>query len=61
MFVWSLQTKYVGYLNVSTCDILEHLYSKYDRISAADLQNNDVALKTAYNPNQPIKILFDQV
>ena len=27
MFVRSLQTKYVGYLNVSTRDILEHLYS----------------------------------
>ena len=38
MFVRSLQTKYVGYLNVSTRDILEHLYSKYARISAADLE-----------------------
>ena len=61
MFVRSLQIKYVGYLNVSTRDILNHLYSDYARISAADLQNNDVSLKTAYDTNQPIKILFDQV
>ena len=61
MFVRFLQTKYIGYLNVSTCDILNYLYSKYTRISAADLENNDVALKTAYNPNQPIESLFGQV
>ena len=61
MFVRSLQTKYIGYLNVSTRNILEHLYSKYARILAAKLKNNNVALKKAYDPNQPIKILFDQV
>ena len=61
MFVRSLQTKYAGYLNLSTCDILNHLYSGYARISASDLQNNDVALKTAYNPNKPIESLFGQV
>ena len=61
MFVRFLQTNYIGYLNVSMCDILEHLYSEYARISAADLQNNDIALKTAYNPNQPIKSLSNQV
>ena len=57
MFVRSLQTKYVGYLNVSTCDILDHLYSEYARILASDLQNIDVALKISYNPNQPIQSL----
>ena len=61
MFVRSLQTKYVGYLHVSTRDILNHLYSKFALISSAKLQNNDVALKTAYNPNKPIESLFGQV
>ena len=61
MIVCSLQTKCVGYLNVYTRDILNQLYCKYNRISAADLQKNDVALKTAYDPNQPIKSLFDLV
>ena len=61
MWVRSLQTKYVGYLNVSTRDILNHIYSEYTRISATDFQNNDVALKTDHDPNQPIKSLFDQV
>ena len=61
MFVRSLQTKYVGYLNVSTRDILEHLYSKYARILADELQKNDVALKNAYDTNQPIESLFGKV
>ena len=31
--IHSLQTKYLGYLNVSTLQILDHLYSQYARIS----------------------------
>ena len=61
MFVRSLHTKYVGYLNVSMRDILAHLYSNNACILAANLQNNDISLKTAYDTNQPIKSLFDQV
>ena len=59
-FVCSLQTKYTGSLNVPTRNILNHLYSEYAHISSAKLHNNDVALKTAYDPNQLIKSLFDQ-
>ena len=59
MIVRSLQTKYVGYLNVSTRNILNNLYSEYARISVADLKRNDATLKTAYDPNQLIESLFD--
>jgi hypothetical protein len=61
MFVRSLQTKYIGYLNVTTLQILDHLYNEYARISAADLQSNDVSFKSAYDPNLPIESLFDQI
>jgi hypothetical protein len=61
MFVRSLATKYIGYLNVTTRQILTHLYGQYARISAADLQDNDVSFKPAYDPNLPIETLFDQV
>ena len=37
MFVRSLQTNNVGYLNVSMRNIPEHLYVEYARISAANL------------------------
>lgn len=61
MFVRALQTKYVGYLHVSTRDILDHLYDQYARISSADLQNNDINFKAPYDANQPIERLFDQI
>ena len=61
MFVKSLQTQYVGYLNVSTRDILDHLYAQYARISASALAEADAIFKTAYNVNLPIETLFDQI
>jgi hypothetical protein len=61
MFVRSLQTKYIGYLNVTTRQLLDHLYSQYAEIAAAELQERNAALKTAYNPYLPIETLFDQV
>lgn len=61
MFVRSLQTKYIGYLNVTTRALLDHLYAQYARISAADLHANDGNFKAAYDPNLPIETLFDQI
>ena len=61
MFFWIIQTKYIGYLNVTTCQIIDHLTNKYAQILAVYLQENGVALKTAYDPNLPIKSLFNQV
>jgi hypothetical protein len=61
MFVRCLQTKYIGYLNVSTRTILDHLYAQYARISSADILANDITFKTAYDPNMPIETLFDQI
>jgi hypothetical protein len=61
MFIRCLQTKYLGYLNVSTRQILDHLYAQYAHISASDLQDNDVTFKAPYDPNMPIETLFDQI
>jgi hypothetical protein len=61
MFIRCLQTKYLGYLNVSTRQLLDHLYAQYARISASDLQDNDVTFKAPYDPNMPIETLFDQI
>jgi hypothetical protein len=61
MFIRCLQTKYLGYLNVSTRQMLDHLYAQYARISASDIQDNNVNFKTPYDPNMPIETLFDQI
>lgn len=61
MFVRALHTQYVGYLNVTTRDILDHLYTTYARISSADLLTNDEKFKAPYDANLPIETLFAQV
>ncbi len=61
MFVRSLHAPYVGYLNVPTRVMLQHLYTEYARISASDLLANDMQFKTPYDPNLPIESLFQQI
>jgi hypothetical protein len=61
MFVHRMQTKYIGYLNTTTRDLLDHLYVKYAHIPPADLQANDVNFKSSYDQNLPIETLFDQI
>jgi hypothetical protein len=61
MFILRLKTKYLGYLNVSTQQILDHLYAQYARISSANLQYNDGTFKQPYDPNLPIETIFDQI
>ena len=61
MFVRSLQTKHIAYLNVTTRGILDHLYAQYARISPADIKENDVRFNTPYDSNLPIETLFDQI
>ena len=39
MFVCSLQHKCIGYVNISTQQILDHLYATYTNISPYDLQD----------------------
>ena len=61
MFLRTLRSKYVGYQNSSTRDILDHLYATYANISASDLLANDEQMKTDYDAQQPIEIFFDQI
>ena len=61
MFVRSLQHKYIGYVNTTTREMLNHLYSTYANISPSDLQDNDARFHTLYDANHPIKNLTDQI
>jgi hypothetical protein len=51
----------VGYLNVTTRDLLDHLYSQYARISTSDLQDNDRKFKEPYDANLPLETLFHRI
>ena len=56
-----MRHKYVGYANVKTITILNHLYDSYARITPTDLDENDKRLKEPYDPNETIETLIDQV
>jgi hypothetical protein len=60
-YLKTLRSKYVGFQNRSTRDILDHLYSTYANISASQLLENDTQMKTSYGANQPIELFFDQI
>ena len=60
-YIRSLRDKYIGYANVTTLQMLTHLYNSYDRISLFDLEENDKRFKQQWDPNQPFKVLMDQI
>ena len=41
----SLRDKYIGYVNVTTLQMLTHLYNSYARISQFDIEKNDKRFK----------------
>ena len=61
MFVRSLRNRHIGYANVTTLELLTHLYSTYAKISAADLEANTARMKLPYDVNLPIETMFDQI
>jgi hypothetical protein len=60
-YVRSLRDRFIGYANVTTLQMLTHLYTAYAKISAGDLDDNDAKMKADWDPNQPIEVLIDQI
>jgi hypothetical protein len=61
MYYHTLCNWHTGYDMVTTCQILNHLYTGYGDVSPQDMADNDACIKTAYDVLQPIEVLFDQV
>ena len=61
MFIRSLRHRYIGYANVTTLQILTHLYSTYAHINTGDLEANTARMKERYDVNFPIENFFDQI
>ena len=58
MCISTKKHRVIGYANVNTRQLIIHLYAKYANVTAVDLKENKHRMKTAYNPNQPIKKLY---
>ena len=61
MFVRSLHYRHIGYTNVTTIQVLTHLYITYAQIKPSDLDANYERMKTPYGVNLPIETFFDQI
>jgi hypothetical protein len=61
MYLRALSHRITGFANVTTRQMLVHLYTNYGRLTPADVQANDHTMKAQYDPNQPIETLFDQI
>ena len=51
----------MGYANITTHQMLTHQYTTYVNITPDELIKNNDRLKTAYDVNQPIERLFEQI
>jgi hypothetical protein len=51
----------VGYANCTSLQLLTHLLTYYAMIAPTELTQNCERLNTPYDPNQPIKTLFQKI
>jgi hypothetical protein len=61
MYLATLRLPYVGIGTRTPLQILAHLYSNYAKISPADLDANDRAMKQPCDVNQPIEVMYTQI
>ena len=56
-----LRDSLIGYANVTARTLIKHLFTTYCDIVSTQLTANDAQLCSAYNPNQPIESLYEQI
>ena len=61
VYLATLRLPYLGFGTRTPLQILAHLYTNYTKITPADLDNNDQAMKQPCNVNQPIEVLYKQI
>jgi hypothetical protein len=57
----ALSDEIVGYANCTSLQLLTHLLTYYDMIAPTEVTQNYEHLNTPYDPNQPIKTLFQKI
>ena len=51
----------LGFANVTCLDLLTNLWSTYGTITQAELNENEVRMKTPWSPPTPVEMLFTQL
>jgi hypothetical protein len=61
MYLDILNDNMVGYANISSRDMWDHLFETYGNITAVDLEINFEHMRRAWDPQQPVESLFKQI
>jgi hypothetical protein len=61
MHLETLNYNMVGYANISSRDMLNHLFETYGNITAVDLEINFEHMRRAWDPQQQVETLFKQI
>jgi hypothetical protein len=61
VYLATLRLPYVGIGTRTPLEIMAHLYINYAKITPANLDNNDRAMKQPCDVNQPIEVLYQQI
>jgi hypothetical protein len=61
MYLDILNDNMVGYANISSRDMLDHLFNTYGNITAVDLEINFEHMRRAWDPQQPVESLFKHI
>jgi len=60
-YIDALSHDTLGFTNVTCLAILTHLWSTYGTITQAELDENEVRMKTPWSPPTPVETLFTQL
>jgi hypothetical protein len=61
MYLEILNDNMVGYANISSRDMLDHLFETYGNITSVDLEINFEHMRQAWDPQHPVETLFKQI
>jgi hypothetical protein len=61
MYLDVLNDNMVGFANISVRDMLDHLFSTYSNSTTVDLEINFEHICRAWDPQQPVESLFNQI
>ena len=61
MYFKALHNRITIFANVTTLQLIHHLYTTYGCIMPGNLTENYKRIRAPYNPSLPTKNLFDQI
>ena len=61
MYIKALSHRITGFAQITTRQIIVHLYDNYGKLSPQDLKQNNDNMMTPYDVNTPIETLFEQI